>query len=228
MTVVIPPLGEQRAIAEVLGGLDDKIESNRRANRLCTEIAESAFQAALWDGGVPWETAWPEQALGEVLDVIETGGRPRGGVAGITSGFPSIGAESIVEVGHFDFGKTKFVPVAYFDTMTRGHVEDETSCCTRTVVDRARSSRTFRWLGRVSRSQDALSTSTVYRLRVAPPFSQDFLYFWLRSSRLTEEMRRRGTGVAIPGLNSTNVKALPVIIPDRTRLSTFKPSPSRL
>lgn len=35
----LPPIGEQRAIAATLGALDDKIESNRRAGALETELA---------------------------------------------------------------------------------------------------------------------------------------------------------------------------------------------
>jgi len=50
----------------------------------------------------------------------------------------------------------------------------------------------------------------VYRLRIQPPYAQSFLYFWLSSPRLLAEMRRRGTGAAIPGLNSSAVRDLPV------------------
>ena len=43
MRVPVPPLAEQRAIAEVLGALDDKIEANRR-----TTSAILSLTAALW------------------------------------------------------------------------------------------------------------------------------------------------------------------------------------
>jgi type I restriction enzyme S subunit len=39
LEVDLPPLAEQRAIAEVLGALDDKIEANRRLAVLCEELA---------------------------------------------------------------------------------------------------------------------------------------------------------------------------------------------
>jgi type I restriction enzyme S subunit len=39
LNVLIPPLSEQRAIAEVLGALDDKIEANRRIVGLCEKLA---------------------------------------------------------------------------------------------------------------------------------------------------------------------------------------------
>jgi type I restriction enzyme S subunit len=43
--IVFPPLGEQRAIAAVLGSLDDKIEQNRRTGRKLEELARAVFKA---------------------------------------------------------------------------------------------------------------------------------------------------------------------------------------
>ena len=42
----VPPLMEQRRIAEVLGALDDKIESNRRTAVKCYEVANELFHQA--------------------------------------------------------------------------------------------------------------------------------------------------------------------------------------
>lgn len=44
LTVRMPPLREQRAIAHVLGTLDDKIELNRRMNQSLEEMARTIFQ----------------------------------------------------------------------------------------------------------------------------------------------------------------------------------------
>jgi type I restriction enzyme S subunit len=41
----LPPLSEQRAIARVLGGLDDKIELNRRMNRTLEDLARGVFRS---------------------------------------------------------------------------------------------------------------------------------------------------------------------------------------
>lgn len=41
----LPPLPEQRAIARVLGGLDDKIEMNRRMNRTLEDLARGLFRS---------------------------------------------------------------------------------------------------------------------------------------------------------------------------------------
>ena len=45
MTVQVPPLPEQRAIAHVLGTLDDKIELNRRMNKTLEEMARALFKS---------------------------------------------------------------------------------------------------------------------------------------------------------------------------------------
>ena len=45
LTVPIPPLSEQRAIAHVLGTLDDKIELNRRMNETLEEMARALFKS---------------------------------------------------------------------------------------------------------------------------------------------------------------------------------------
>jgi type I restriction enzyme S subunit len=45
----IPPLSEQRAIARILGGIDDKIELNRRMNETLEAIARALFKSWLID-----------------------------------------------------------------------------------------------------------------------------------------------------------------------------------
>jgi type I restriction enzyme S subunit len=45
LPVLIPPLAEQKAIASVLGALDDKIELNRRMNATLEAMARALFQS---------------------------------------------------------------------------------------------------------------------------------------------------------------------------------------
>ena len=61
LPVKVPPLAEQRAIAHVLGTLDDKIELNRRMNRTLEEMARAIFQDWFVDFG-------PTRAKMEGLD----------------------------------------------------------------------------------------------------------------------------------------------------------------
>ena len=45
LSILLPPLPEQRAIAHVLGALDDKIELNRRMNETLEEMARALFKS---------------------------------------------------------------------------------------------------------------------------------------------------------------------------------------
>ena len=45
MEITLPPVGEQRAIAAILGALDDKIEQNRRTAKELEQLARSIFRA---------------------------------------------------------------------------------------------------------------------------------------------------------------------------------------
>jgi len=45
LEILLPPLSDQRRIAEILGSLDDKIELNRRMNLTLEELARAVFKA---------------------------------------------------------------------------------------------------------------------------------------------------------------------------------------
>ena len=69
--LVIPPLTEQRAIAAVLGSLDDKIELNRRMNETLEALAQSLFKSWFVDAtqsALP--KGWREGTVGDLGDII--------------------------------------------------------------------------------------------------------------------------------------------------------------
>ena len=68
LVVNLPPLSEQRAIAAVLGALDDKIELNRRMNRTLESIAQAVFREMMKDEGGRMNGR--ETTIGEVVTVV--------------------------------------------------------------------------------------------------------------------------------------------------------------
>ncbi|WP_434422194.1 restriction endonuclease subunit S [Nannocystis pusilla] len=239
--VPLPPHAQQRRIAGVLRALDDKIELNRQTNETLEAMARAQFKSWFVDfdpvqtdagspsavtamlespiGEIP--VGWRVAPLGDLLSVLETGGRPKGGVRGITAGVVSVGAESIVGIGRFDFSKTKFVPQEFYDSMTKGRVAD------RDVLLYKDGGRPGEFEPHVSMFGSGFPFSQfcinehVYRLRAAPPLTQVYLYFALESERLKDEMRVKGTGVAIPGLNSSAVRSLTFLIPPAAIIDCF-------
>jgi type I restriction enzyme S subunit len=254
----LPPIDEQRTIAHILGTLDDKIELNRRMNETLEAIARAIFKswfvdfaparakAGGRDPGLPQRVAdlfpasfedselgkipkgWRIGRLGDLLSALETGGRPKGGVRDYTKGVPSVGAESIVGIGRFDYSKTKFVPPEFFQSMSKGHVTD---CDVLLYKDGGRPGVYEPHVtivgGRFPFAQFCINEH-VYRVRTDPFLPQSYLYFWLTSDSAMDEMRTRGTGVAIPGLNSAAVRALAVLQPSPQVLDTFHNIGSRI
>ena len=247
----VPPLPEQRAIAHILGTLDDKIELNRRMSETLEAMARALFKS--WfvdfdpvraksegrDPGLPKSVAdlfpvrfadselgeipeaWAVEVLGSVLSELETGGRPKGGVSNYSEGTPSIGAESIVGLGVFDYSKTKYVPHEYFETMTKGWVKS------RDVLLYKDGGRPGEFEPHVTMFGEGFPfdrfaiNEHVYRMRANSGFGQCLLLFSLTSERMMEEMRIKGTGVAIPGLNSTQAKSLTTLVPPASVASLF-------
>ena len=252
LTIDVPPMEVQTAIASILKALDDKVELNRRMDATLEAMARALFQSwfvdfdpvrSKLDGRSPAAldpataalfpehledsplgkkpVGWEFTVLENVLAVLETGGRPKGGVGGITSGVPSIGAESIVSVGVFDFGKTKFVPVEFYEGMRKGHIESHD------VLLYKDGGRPGEYEPHVSMFGDGFPfekcsiNEHVYRLRTNERLSQEYLYFWMTSEFALAEMRIKGTGVAIPGLNSNAVRSLGVLVPPRPIVDAF-------
>ena len=251
LSVMLPPLPEQRAIAHTLGTLDDKIELNRRMSETLEAMARALFQSWFVDfepvrakaegrdtglakhlaelfpdrlveselGEIPegWETGVLEQVLAE----LEVGGRPKGGVAAYADGVPSIGAESIVGLGVFDYSKTKYVPREFFDRMTKGHIKDRDVLLYKDGGRPGEFEPHVSLFGNGFPFQTAAINEHVYRLRAKPQLGQEYLYFWLSSEPIMEEMRVKGTGVAVPGLNSTQVKSLTTLRPSTAVIEAF-------
>jgi type I restriction enzyme S subunit len=73
----LPSLSEQRAIAHVLGALDDKIELNRRMNRTLESIAQGFFKAWFVDAAEKeLPHGWRKARLFDCCDNIFSGGTP--------------------------------------------------------------------------------------------------------------------------------------------------------
>jgi len=209
LSITLPGRSVQSGIADVVGAPDEKIESNRRLQQAAHDLVQAIFASTFERDGWPWESAGLTAALGDHLAVVETGRRPPGGVRGLNEGVPSIGAESIKRAGEFDFSKLKFVPREFFSAMRRGVLTDRDVLLYKDGGTPGNFEPHVSMVGQGFPFDEAAINEHVYRLRAKPPFSQDFLYAWLSAPATMEEMRRRGTGVAIPSLNSPNLRTMP-------------------
>lgn len=241
--VPAPPVAEQCRIADTLGALDDKIELNRRINHTLETLARAIFTFWFVDfdpvrlkmdgrdAGLPSDLVpifpsdlqpssigmvprgWSVASIGDVASELEAGSRPKGGVFGIRLGVPSIGAESVTGIGKFDFSKTKRVPESFCGGMKRGKVKDRDVLIYKDGGRPGLFEPHVTLVGEGFPFDECCINEHVYRLRVSQNLSQSYAYFWLTSELASAEMRERGTGVAIPSLNSSALRSVPVLVP---------------
>jgi type I restriction enzyme S subunit len=207
--VPLPPLDVQNAIAATLGSLDDKIESNLRLITRFEELGATLLESVVQTDVYGFPKYEEGVRLGDKLSVIESGSRPKGGVAVSAHGIVSLGAESIQSAGTTTTLAFKRVPSSFVDSMRRGRLEDGD------VLVYKDGGRPGNFIPHVSAFgqgfpvAQATINEHVYRVRSSDDITQGLLYWILRSRWMDQEMRKRGTGVAIPGLNSTNFRSLP-------------------
>lgn len=194
-----------------------------RAPEGMDEATAALFPDALEEtelGLVP--KGWNIDFIAPWLSILETGRRPKGGVGGISDGIPSIGAESIVRIGQFDFSKLKFVSNEFFTAMKAGRLTS------RDVLLYKDGGKPGVFLPRVSMFGDGFPFDVcginehVFRIRLKEPFGQVFLYFWLWSDAVMHELKHRGGKAAIPGINQADVKELRLSVPSEPVLRRFE------
>jgi type I restriction enzyme S subunit len=248
----VPPLPEQRAIASVLGSLDDLIELNRETNEILEEMARALFKSWFVDfdpvraklegrppAGMDAATAalfpdhfqdselgqipkgWEVVTLGSVLDTLETGRRPKGGVAGYSSGIPSVGAESINGIGVFDFSKTKFIPHEFYEKTISGRVQNLDVLLYKDGGKPGEFRPRVGLYGYGFPFDEFCINEHVFRMR-ADAVGQHYLYFAIADERVLLDFANKGGKAAIPGINQTDVRSTVIVLPPKSILDEFE------
>ncbi|RUO29231.1 restriction endonuclease subunit S [Aliidiomarina sedimenti] len=184
------------------------------------EQAAALFPAAMQDselGEIP--QGWSVEQLGDHLSVLQTGSRPKGGVAGIAEGVPSVGAENILGVGKYTYGKEKFVSREFFDKLKRGVVENFDFLLYKDGGKPGEFKPRISMFGCGFPYSEFAINEHVFRMR-SESLGQAFLYFQIGQKRVLDELANRGGKAAIPGINQTDVRTIPILVTSSSELLT--------
>ena len=233
-----PPVEEQEAITKILSDLDSKIELNNQINKNLEQIAQAIFKHWFIDfefpneNGKPYKSnsgemidsemglipkGWRLEKLGNLLSEIVTGNRPKGGVSKLKEGIPSIGAESINGLCNYNFSKTKYIPELYFSNMKKGIVKNGDILL---YKDGANLGRKSMFLENFPFKKCCVN-SHVFILRSNSLMKQSYLFFYLDQEFMTKNIINLNTNSAQPGINSTSVKTLRILLPSGKILNLF-------
>jgi type I restriction enzyme, S subunit len=230
--ISLPPLPIQRKIASILSAYDDLIENNLRRIKILEEMAQNLYREWFVKFRFPGHEkvrfvdsplgkipeGWEVHTLGQHLDSLESGKRPKGGIVEGSFGVPSIGAENIIGIGKHRFQNEKYVSTEFYQGMRKGVVKDRDVAL---YKDGA-------YIGRSSYFRDGFPHSIlcvnehVFLIRTDKKrLTQNFQYLWLQDPTTVSAIKATNANAAQPGINQKGVKGLLIKLPSISVMKQF-------
>ena len=231
----------QQKIAKILSDIDDKIEILHQINDNLAELAKTIYD--YWfvqfdfpdENGKPYKTSggkmvyndilkreipegWEVKKLGEVIEPLESGKRPKGGIdKTLKEGIPSLGAECIDELGIFNFSSTRYIPYSFQNKITSGVIKNNDILI---YKDGA-------YVGKTTIFKDnfpfdyATINEHIFLMRAKNVLFQNFLLFTLKQKNYFDIMQSLGQKAAQPGLNQEDLKSIKILVPNQKNITDF-------
>ncbi|MEM2147551.1 MAG: restriction endonuclease subunit S [Candidatus Bathyarchaeia archaeon] len=153
---------------------------------------------------------WTWASLDELLETLESGIRPKGGVKKYSEGVPSIGGEHLDGKGGFRFDNIRFVPRDYYQNMKRGKIKNLDILV---VKDGATTGKTS-IVAPDFPFKEAAVNEHVFILRTRREILEPYYLFrFLSSIQGQNQILQRFQGTAQGGINSKFVEGFPIPLP---------------
>lgn len=221
----VPPKHEQRAIAHILGTLDDKIELNRRRNQTLEAMARALFKdwfvdfgpvRARMEGREPYLPADLWQLFPDRLD---DEGKPEGWKAATLANFARLNPESWTkksapqEIWYVDLSNTKQGSIEGVARIPWSEAPSRAQRILRpgdTIVGTVRpGNKSFALIG-----YEGMTGSTGFAvLRPLGRNYRDFVFLAATSPESIERLTHLADGAAYPAVRPDVVLALPTVVP---------------
>ena len=221
LEIPLPPLAEQHRIIvklEVLfTQLDAAVDSLKKAQAQLQRYRRSILKAA-FEGELTKEwrerhsDSWESMNLNEFI-TLESGSRPKGGVRDILEGIPSLGGEHLNADGGFNFEKIKYIPAAFFESLSKGRIYPDDIIV---VKDGATTGKTS-FVGDDFPYQDAAVNEHLFIVRVDPKVAfSKFVFYYLFSNKGQEQVLSDFRGATVGGISRNFPLKVTVPLPSLT------------
>jgi len=238
LPVLVPPIEEQRAIASVLGALDDKIELNRRMNETLEALARAIFTSwfvdfdlvrARAEGRQPANMDAETAALfPDSFEDSPLGPIPSGWHAGELGDVVSMNIRS--RLPEYPHREIKYVDIA---SVTRGRLEAAAPMPLDAAPSRARrlvkdgdviwscvrpNRRSYL---RIDHPPDNLVVSTGFVVLTPTVVPSSYLYLSVTTDEFVDYLTANADGSAYPAVRPENFDRSPMLIPENPPLRAF-------
>lgn len=211
LDILLPSLPEQKAIAEVLASLDEKIDLLNRQNKTLEELAQSYFRQ--WFV-VEAREDWEETTLSQHCQVFRGLSYKGDGLSDALSGIPMHNLNSVFEGGGYKHEGIKYYSGKYQER----HIAKSGDI----IVANTEQGHEFRLIGFPARipkaySDDGIFSQHLYRVAVNPTsiITSEFIYYLLMLPSVREQIIGATNGstvnmLAIEGLQRPQFKIPPL------------------
>ncbi len=245
--IEIPPIETQQLIISVLAPLDDKIELNREMNRTLETIAQAMFKSWFVDfDPVEAKAAGKKPAYmsAEIAKLFPSGFEVSD-IGPIPRGWKVLPIEDVTSLIIDHRGKTpkklnstwaaNGIPALSAKNIKAGYIVNKNSI---RFVDR---SLYEKWMTRPLAQSDVILTSEgplgelyflckekeyclsqrLFALRAnSQPVTGAYLYMWLSTDIGFRELQNRATGTTVLGIRQSELRKVPVLVPDAKLLAS--------
>lgn len=219
--ILLPPLHEQQAIAEILDSIDDAIESSEAAIAATEQLRDSLLHELLTRGVPGWHTEWKQARgigevpadwrvarLGEVAEVNQANWNPDDGTSIRYLDLTAVSAPGVLQ-------PPREIDAVDAPSRARRRVRSGDI-----LVSTVRPN--LRGFARVHDASENLIASTGFAvLTVKECVDKSFVYHNIMTHRFADYLERSTTGQAYPAVRSSDIEAFALAIPPLSEQQTI-------
>lgn len=146
---------------------------------------------------------WKRVSLFQILETLENGSRPKGGIKEIEEGIPSIGGEHLSPNGRFDFENLRLIPKEFYSSLKRGKIKRQDVLV---VKDGATTGKTSFVANDFPYKESAVNEHVFILRGKKEVIEQKFLFYHLHSPTGQKQIDANFHGAAIGGINTQFAK----------------------
>lgn len=148
--------------------------------------------------------------LSEVVDELESGSRPKGGVSTETGTIPSLGGEHLSDEGGFNFHKNKYISLDFFENIRAGKIKIQDILI---VKDGATTGRVS-FVGENFPYSKAAINEHVFRISIKKDIGYPkYVYLFLKSGDGKKQLLNDFRGATVGGISRQFIELTKIPLP---------------
>ncbi|QKF77109.1 restriction endonuclease subunit S [Arcobacter defluvii] len=210
MPISLPPLEEQKAIAEVLSSLDDKIDLLHHQNHTLESLAQTLFRQWFIEEA---KEEWEEKPLGKITNITIGRTPPRKEEEWFSTDPQDVKWISIKDLGNdgaFIFKTSEYLTQEAVERFNVPVIPKDTVVLSFKMT-----------VGRVAVTTEAMLSNEAiahFKFNDKTPISKEYLYLFLKTFPYES---LGSTSSIVTAINSAMIKEMMILIPDEKTIKDF-------